>query len=141
MATEPEALPPKLKLSSHIDRSKGETYKDLPVAERKIYDDYWTAYHRRKDPSQPGVAQEALACVAWLKQEGRSESEADNLFGYSAARTCKPAKREEDRIVRELGEKPAKDVSSSMLVVLDVMVAKGIPEFVPKAGAPEPIPE
>ena len=134
--TPPTPLPPKLKLSEHIDRSEGETCKDLSPADREVYDRYWAEHNRRQDPSIPGVAQERIDAEAWLVSQKRSPAEADNIFGYSATWVTKPAKAEEKRIVRELGKNPSADVTSSMLDVGKVMVAKGIKEFVPE---PEPV--
>ena len=95
---------------------------------------------RRKDPSQPGVAQEALDCLAELKGEGRSTAELWEQYGYSIRSTVRPAVAEETRLVRELAVKPSADVvvnPAVKLVVTDVKTKYSIDEYV--APVVEPV--
>lgn len=103
---------------------------DLSAGDRTKYAAYYAEKARRKDPTQPGVAQEAIDCVEELLAAGRSPSEAWTTYGYSLQHALKPAKAEEKRIVAELLVKPSKDVTSSILDVAAVKVAKEIPEYV-----------
>ncbi|KKN66686.1 hypothetical protein LCGC14_0468720 [marine sediment metagenome] len=108
---------------------------DLNTAARVKYNAYYAERGRRADPLQPGVAQEALRCLAELKAAKRSTEELHRL-GYSYRSTVKPAKADEDRVVRELRSGPSKDVTSpyfSEVEVNDMMTKYSIPEFIQKA--------
>ncbi|MCP4573219.1 MAG: hypothetical protein GY838_12770, partial [bacterium] len=74
---------------------------DLTPEARAKYDAYYTEKARRKDPAQPGVAQEALDAL----EHCRANKLSTNLLhqcGYSTRATVKLAVAEEKRIVREL---------------------------------------
>ncbi|KKN87428.1 hypothetical protein LCGC14_0258830 [marine sediment metagenome] len=118
--------------------------KDLSTAARVKYDAYYAERIRRRDPSQPGVAQEALDCLAELKADNRSTEELHRL-GYSYRSTLKPAQNEEKRIQRDLGRMLSKDVQENPAVALKVADVKGkiadFVEFVPKAVEPAPMAE
>ncbi len=117
----------------------GRKPKDLSKTERAKYDTRVKEEARRKDPSQPGVAKEALECLRELQAANRSSSEAWTHYGYSLRGSVKPAEREETRIVRELACKPSKDIEVNQavaLVVEEVRVAKGIAEYVKPESAP-----
>lgn len=110
---------------------------DLSPEDRTKYDVYYAEKARRKDPSRPGVAQEAIDCVAELMADDRSPSEAWTIYGYSLTHALKPAVEEEKRIVAELLIKPSKDVVENPAVplkVVDVQAKYSIPEF---KAAPE----
>ena len=110
---------------------------------RKKYDDYYVERARRADPTQPGVANEALDALADCKANKRSTEELHRL-GYSYHSTVKPAQNEEKRVVQQLKSKASKDVTSpffSAEEVGQVMTKHDIAEFKPKAVEPEPIPE
>jgi len=119
-----------------------ERMQDLPACpEKTVWEAFYTEKARRKDPSQPGVAKEALALLAELKAAGRSTGELW-AYGYSHRSTLAPARNEESRIVRELLSKPSAEIVENPdcpLKVAEVMVEKAISEFVPKVVEPEVI--
>ena len=130
---EPTPLPEKFYLP------EGTEAKDLEGDDKVTYDLRVAEEARRKNPSVEGVAKEALACIAWLESKNRSSSEAWTEFGYSLPWTVAPAKAEEQRIVRELHQKPSKDIVMNEAVALevaDVQIKYNIDEYV--APTPEP---
>lgn len=128
-------LPPKRKLGIVGIPPRKETKEALSTEDRAQYEAYYAERARRKDPTQPGVAQEALDCLAYLKAEGRSSSEAFTEYGYSLSAVCRPALAEQERICSELRRKPPSAVTSALLDVRAVQAAHSIPDFVPR---PEP---
>ena len=112
-----------------------ERMQDLPACpEKTVWEAFYTEKARRKDPSQPGVAKEALALLAELKAAGRSTGELW-AYGYSHRSTLAPARNEESRIVRELAIKPSAEIVANPAVALSVTDVKekySIDEFVPK---------
>ena len=112
---------------------------DLVASARSKYDAHYLEKTRRKDPSQDGVAQEALDCLEELKAQGRSTEELWTVYGYSPVNVVKEAQKEEQRIIRELHEKPSKDVEQNpkvKLVVADVKTKHNIPEKVVEPAEP-----
>lgn len=94
---------------------------------------------RRKDIHQTGVAQEALDVLEALAAKGWSSSEAFTTHGYSLSHVCKPALREEERILSELAEKPLAEVESSVLAPADVKTKYNVPDYVGPKQAPESV--
>ena len=135
-------LPPKLDLATALKKHGVERAEDLPGGPDK---DMWLAYYaekaRRKDPSQPGVAKEALALLAELKAAGRSTGELWS-YGYSHRSTLAPARNEESRIVRELAAKPSAEIVENPacpLKVAEVMAEKAITEYVKPVVPKDPV--
>ena len=110
--------------------------EDLTPEARVKYDAYYAEKARRKDPSQPGVAQEALDCLEYLRANKLS-TDLLHKYGYSHRSTVKPALREEARIIAELKCKPSKDVEENPAIALkvaDVKAKNKIDEYkLPKA--------
>ena len=96
---------------------------------------------RRQDVSIEGVAQEALDVYHELEANKQSPREVLTEYGFLLCDVLKPAKRDEERIIKELGLKPSKDVAGGVLKVSDVKIKYSIDEFVPKVVEEEPEPE
>jgi hypothetical protein len=108
---------------------------------RAKYDAYYAEKARRKDPSQPGVAQEALDLLDELKADDRSSAELWEVYGYSPRHVAKKAQKEEKRLIAELRSKAFGDVQESAEVALkkaDVKAKHGIPDWVPAPDPPGP---
>lgn len=97
---------------------------DLTPEARAKYDAYYAEKAKRKDPTQPGVAQEAIDCVEELLAAGRSPGEAWTVYGYSLSHALAPARNEERRVVQQLQTKPSKDVAPNPACPLDVSYVK-----------------
>lgn len=96
---------------------------DLTPEARAKYDAYYAEKARRKDPSQVGVAQEALDLLDECLSSGCSTAKLHS-YGYSMRSTVMPAVAEEQRIIKELAEKPSADIEESTEVALKVADVK-----------------
>ncbi|MCK5019280.1 MAG: hypothetical protein KAS32_19630 [Candidatus Peribacteraceae bacterium] len=136
--TAPEALPPKFdpkKIPALLKEHDVARMQDLPgdCPEKIVWTTFYIEKKRRKNLNDPAVAKEAIDCVAWLRSQKQSAKEAWEIYGYSYRGATKPAKDEEDRVVRELKAKPSKDVTSPYFDPAKVMIKYDITEFVSKA--------